>query len=558
MQENKLLELISEKVLQEKIKSLVWNSKIDLIIICYQKSYELQRLGFKHEEIFKKQEKCEILDIKFIEEKETIAVFLEDRTVNFIDYSNGSQILNHKFSKNTSLLLQNRGIDLNRRESKSSSNIFSGFSESQNYFTNLTNNFWTEQLIFNEEKIKFKLIELNEKNILQENFNFSIEEKNKRNPFFKDLIFNSFSKIDISYLNFINNKLNLTPTLTFDKKKNDFEIELSLGFLIKMASLNIKNFSPKNTEEKLEEYEIFDIKFLEKENFFFIEKETKKNSDEILLNFKFLNMNLLSALYRNITFLSYLIFDSIQIINYINNILGIFNKTFYKLGEIFDDEFKFANNLEYADNTEELKLLLNKQLKILFYLGNYNDDEKFKNFMHKYLFEGNSLNKLDEKIHFNLKNIEDILIENIKPCINTLIYNHSQIKILNSDLEYYGNQQTNGIINNFIKEDLTSNNKKILNNFQNEENLNNSFELSEKIDYICENIFNKYEEFLIQINEVKINYRNFLSWIYSFNPVFRQREKINDNNINTKTVLNSLPINFNQLFYFLNELIAVC
>lgn len=545
MQENKVLEIISEKILQEKIKCLVWNSKIDLIIICYNKSYELQRLGFRHEEIFRKQEKCEILDIKFIEDKEIIAVFLEDKSVNFVDYSNGALLLNHKFSKNLNIP-KSKPLELTRKESKMSSNIFSASTENQMFFSNLANCFNCEDFEFDNENYS----ELNrfggEIELDNNKNNFSIEEISKKNPYFKDLVYNSFSKIDISYLNFINNKLKLTPSFMFNKKKNNFEIELTLGYLIKIAALGNENLVAKDKFEG--ESEIFDIKFFEKENFLLLEKNNKSNSGEnISVDIKFLNMDLLSDCYRNITFLYYLIFDSIQIINYVNNILGIFNKTFYKLGDIFDDEFLFANNLQYADDKEEFKKYLNKQLKVLFYLGYYQDDDRFKNFMLKYLFDGNSLTKLDEKIHFNLKNIEDILIENIKPCINTLIYNNNQIKIINESFKYKG-EIKEGKFNDifFFKTDNHYSEKDFV-------NLESIMEITEKINFICENVFNKYEEFLIQINETKINFRNFLSWLYSFNPIFKEREKINDSNINTKTVLNSFQIDYNRLFYFLND-----
>lgn len=518
MQENKLLELISEKILQEKIKHLIWNSKTDLIIICYNKSYELQRIGFRHEEIFKKQEKCEILDIKFIEDKEIIAVFLEDKSVNFIDYSNGNLLLNHKFTKNANTNKQ-KPLNLNRKESKMYSNITAGNIENNMFSSNLTNFFYCEEYEIIDSKTN-SLLKIDEtKSFIN---NISIEEISKKNPYFKDLIFNSFSKIDISYLNFINNKLKLNPCIMINKSENNLELDITMGYLIKIANISKEHVTDTESNHK----EVFDIKFFDKDNFLIMEKSNKNNSEDISINHKFLSLDLLSYANINVTFLSYLIFDSIQIINYINNILGIFNKTFYKLGDIFDDEYLFANNLQYSDDKDGFKNILNKQLKVLFYLGYYQDDENFKNFMQKYLYEGNSLTKLDEKIHFNLKNIEDILIENIKPCINTIIYNNNQINIIKESLDF---------------------------NIENKDNLEIIMNLSHKINYICENIFNKYEDFLIQISETKKNYRNFLSWLYFFNAIFKDREKINDANINTKTILNSYPIDYNRLFYFINK-----
>ena len=55
----------------------------------------------------------------------------------------------------------------------------------------------------------------------------------------------------------------------------------------------------------------------------------------------------------------------------------------------------------------------------------------------KDLFTEGSLNKLDDKIHFNLKNIESIIIGNLKPALNRIeVYlkeNHFRNKELNSD-----------------------------------------------------------------------------------------------------------------------------
>lgn len=574
MQENNNLDIISEKILQEKIKFLVWNSKIDIIIICYDQSYELQRLGYKHEEIFKKEEKCEILDIKFIEDKEIIAVFLKDKTINFVEYSKGEFLLKHKFSKSKNFSAS-KMFDLNKKESKNFSSIFN-FSEGQNYFANPQNTFTTE--IFNFENLKNFYNQNNDSNEYNNisncpgdhyynnhddnintnnkddecnNYNYLIDEINKQNPFFKDLTFNSFSKIDISYLNFLNGKFDFTPSLIFDKTNTEAEIDISLGYLIKIGSLSLKSIAKKNSgfateiadvTGKIENKNIFDVKFLEKNNFIILESEQQSAvSGDISLNFNFLCLNLLSRDYADISLYCYLIFNSIQIIEYVNNILGIFSKIFYKLGMTFFDKYIFANGLEHEINSEnepKFKEALRNQLKTLFYLGTWADNKTLKNFFEKDLFEGNSLSKLDESMHFNLKNIEDILIENVKPCINTLIFNYNQIQNLKKGL-------------NVSEKNAKSGNIKI------EANKNIPSPINEdesNIHFYCENIYNKFEQLLIEINETKTNYRNFLSWLYSFNPAVRERDKNpQESNINPKSVLLTHQVDYNRLFYFIND-----
>ena len=555
MQENNSLEIISEKILQEKIKFLVWNYKIDIMIICYEKSYELHRLGYKHEEIFKREEKCEILDLKFIEEKEILAIFLSDKTVNFVDYSKGDFLLKHKFSKNKNFSTS-KIFDLNKKESKSFQNILNNNanknnSENQNFF-NMSQNFFSTE-IFYPQKINNSSSSINNNknnNILYINEeeedkkeNFSVNEIITKNPFFKDLTFNSFSKIDISHLNFLNNKFYLAPAITLDKSNNNIELELTLGHLIKLSTIKL------NPNQN-----IFDIKFLDKNIFILLENKPCEQIQQISSNllspepeFKlkinFLNLDFLGNSYNDISLFSYLVYTSVHIIEYINNIFGIFNKIFIKLGIILFDKYIFANNLEHQINTEnekEYKQILNKQLKNLFYLGSFSDDNKIKNLLDKDLFEGNSINKLDENIHFNLKNIEDIIIENIKPSINTLIYNYNQIKLIQNNFGCSKNIQNNNI-QQFIFSLGLNQDEKLKKNFW-------------KYDKICENIYNKFEEFIIEINELKLNYRNFLGWIYTFNPIYREKEKDKEQQATlAKNILTANQVDYNRLFYFIND-----
>jgi hypothetical protein len=70
-----IINLVSEKLLPERIKSVVWNKRIDIIAISCGRYYEVHRIGYKHEEIFKKEEKFEILDFVFLSGDENLKNF---------------------------------------------------------------------------------------------------------------------------------------------------------------------------------------------------------------------------------------------------------------------------------------------------------------------------------------------------------------------------------------------------------------------------------------------------------------------------------------------------
>ena len=102
------------------------------------------------------------------------------------------------------------------------------------------------------------------------------------------------------------------------------------------------------------------------------------------------------------------------------------------------------------------------------------------------IFEEGSLNKLDDKIHFNLKNIENIIIGNLKPALNRI--------------EVY------------IKENYFSNNK-----------------LNCEKDKNFINIFTSIELFLNDLIEISSEYRNFMAWLYSLANQYISNESKNNN-----------------------------
>jgi hypothetical protein len=112
------------------------------------------------------------------------------------------------------------------------------------------------------------------------------------------------------------------------------------------------------------------------------------------------------------------------------------------------------------------------------------------------LFEEGVLNKLDDKIHFNLKNIENIVIGNLKPALNRI--------------EVY------------IKENYFRNNK-----------------LNDEKDNNFMNIFTSIEIFLNDLIEISSEYRNFMAWLFSLASQYNANE-LKNNNAQPQTKKNNL------------------
>ena len=72
---NKNFEKISEKILPLKIRNIIWYKNTDLIIVNCGNYFEVQRISFKHETIFKFEEKTEIFHISILDPKETFFFF---------------------------------------------------------------------------------------------------------------------------------------------------------------------------------------------------------------------------------------------------------------------------------------------------------------------------------------------------------------------------------------------------------------------------------------------------------------------------------------------------
>ena len=436
---NKNFEKISEKILPLKIRNIIWYKNTDLIIVNCGNYFEVQRISFKHETIFKFEEKTEIFHISILDPKETISVILIDGSFKIIDMNNGEVIFSSSFNKTFS----------------------------KNYLCGE---------IFSLE-------------------NYTSETNVKDNPFSNDqLIFNSFSKIDVSKVNYYNNdKFLLNTFFIYDSLNNELEFYQKLlnSFskikILKKESENIINVFP------------FDI--------------------EILLFVKMLNNNdyefNIIKLYNYITYKEHILIYQLAfskcIVEYISKILSLITKIISKLGYILFDKYTDANELSLkidSSNEKEYQKEFNEQLKKLYLFGNIS--ENIKNFLQKDLFESKSILKMDEKIHFNLKNVQDILIENVKPSLNRLGYYLNQIKLYSGIMES-----------------------------KSEEKLNNNFR----------ELYILFDNFLEELLQENLDYRNFLSWINSFNC----KENNNNYNNSLKNYLNNILIDYEHVLNFINN-----
>lgn len=480
------MSLISEKILPERIRSITWNKKIDIIVINCGSYFEVHRIGFKHEEIFKKEEKCEIKEI----------VFLDVHQANII-----SQNENNTYS---------RKINLN----STINDIYIAviLEDSTIQFVNLSSCEITHQAKLLKGENYSNTADFSAGCFLNKNYMNNLTMDN--NPFIHEINFNSFSKIEVAGLNFLQNNFDFSHCYKYSSNKN--EINFYLKFLVNfgtmkldkkydlLKSLKLKNNLQKNSENSENNFENY-ILLAEYENKSNLNHNLNVNLDNTL-NFYTINLNNFSP-FTDKSFFH--IYFSTQIIEYISNILNIFTKIINKLGIIFFDKYIFANKLEHDlnEHNEEIFInTLNRELKRLLYMGTMS--ESLKNLLKKDLYEAKSIIKMDENIYFNLKNIEDIFVENIKPNLNSLCYYINEIKFYLQDGE------------NFLSI--------------------NEIEENFHIVYV------KFENFLTQITTLKNNYRNFLAWLNSFN--------IQSNNSETaKNQLSSHIINYDGLYSFLDD-----
>jgi hypothetical protein len=436
-----IMTFLSEKILPEKIKNIIWNKEIDLIGIICPNYFEIHRIGTKHEVIYSKEELVGISDMIFIPQSDLIAIILRDSNFYFLNIATSEVVVKTKLPS-----LKGLAPVFNRNEIIMARNL--------NLYTTTAN-------------VKYK------------------------NPFTKDLNFISFSKIDVSLIHLFQNRIENSFNYIFNT--NTKEVSFYLNLLIPVAKFQLK------------EKRIFYLDNLNTTDIIYL-ASGDKDSEEWMLNTVSLENifkdNFSVDVIHELTY-------SMHMIDYINQILSIFNKIIYKLSISLFDKYTFANKLEHlidVDNESMFKMKFARELKDLFTLGNVSDGLKE---LFKDLFEARTLLKMDENIFFNFKNIEDIITDNVKPALNSILFNVNKLKCLEE-----------------------------------------KYSLIKELETKYSSLVIQFENFFCQVVETKLGYRNFLAWMNSFNI---QAQQVSQNTDTIKNHLTNYLIDYKTLFRFIDS-----
>jgi hypothetical protein len=251
--------------------------------------------------------------------------------------------------------------------------------------------------------------------------------------------------------------------------------------------------------------------FIHNSIIYITKQNNNNNNNEFLYIFNYINPSgIISPTIQDSLFKLYY---TLYIIDYIKDILGLTEKLITKTKIILFDKYIDNNNLTFkVDESNEKKYQeeFKKDIKNNIFFGELS--LRLSNMYKNDMFEEGSLNKLDDKIHFNLKNIENIIIGNLKPALNRL--------------EVY------------IKENYFRNNK-----------------LNEEKDKNFINIFTSTEILLNDLIEISSEYRNFMAWLHSLSSQYSSNE-MKSNNPQPQTKKNNLDkiyIKNDSLLKFIQE-----
>ena len=453
-------EKISEKIMPYKIKSIISNTFADIMIINCGKYFEVQRINYKHETIFKKEVKKEIIQLVLLSTNYMVLAIYEDNKYEIINIDKSEIIFSSSFEK--------------------------------------------IKMFKNQENIYEFVSPYKSSSLIQEN------NKNLEYPI-PLLNINSFSKFDVSKISFFE---------SIEKKaKNNFYIMDKKNSVIYISQnvinpiCEIKLFNDKNENEIIEEGDIDYSNYSLVSMFPFFNKSiiyiSQEKSEELFYHFNFINPP--SLLNYTIHDSLFKLYYSLYIIDYMKDILNLTEKLITKTKIFLFDKYIDNNNLTFkVDSTNEFKYQsqLKNDFKNNIFFGELS--LRLSNMYKKDLFTEGSLNKLDDKIHFNLKNIESIIIGNLKPALNRIeVYlkeNHFRNKELNSDKD-----------NNFI------------------------------------NIYTSIELLLNDLIEISSEYRNFIAWVYSMANQYINGEKSANQIQNKKNGLDKIYIENNSIIDFVQE-----
>ncbi len=456
-------EKISEKIMPYKIKSIISNTFADIMIINCGKYFEVQRINYKHETIFKKEVKKEIVELVLLSTNYMVLAIYEDNKYEIINIDKSEIIYSSSFEK----------VNI----TKSQGNIFEFVSpyKSTSFIQDDDNN-----------TIEYSIPSLN---------------------------INSFSKFDVSKISFFESIEKKTKNNFYIMDKKNSVIYISQNVINPICEIKLLNNKNENENKIIEEDEIDYSNYSLVSMFPFLNNSiiyiTQEKSNELFYHFNYINPP--SILNYTIHDSLFKLYYSLYIIDYMKDILNLTEKLITKTKIFLFDKYIDNNNLTFkVDSTNEKKYQsqLKNDLKNNIFFGELS--LRLSNMFKKDLFEEGSLNKLDDKIHFNLKNIESIIIGNLKPALNRIeVYlkeNYFRNEKLNIDKD-----------NNFI------------------------------------NIFSSIEFLLNDLIEISSEYRNFIAWLNSMASQYINGEKSGNQIQNKKNGLDKIYIENDSIINFVKE-----
>ena len=457
-------EKISEKIMPYKIKSIVSNTFADIMIINCGKYFEVQRINYKHETIFKKEVKKEIVELVLLSTNYMVLAIYEDNKYEIINIDKSEIIYSSSFEK----------INLK----------------------NVQNN-------------NYEFVSPYKSTALIQDINKDIEYS------IPPLNINSFSKFDVSKISFFESIEKKRKNNFYIMDKENSIIYISQNVINPICEIKLLNNGNKNqndiNEIIIEDKNFSNYKLISM--FPFINNSiiyiTQENNEELLYHFNYINPP--SILNYTIHDSLFKLYYSLYIIDYIKDILNLTEKLITKTKIFLFDKYIDNNNLTYKiDSSNEAKYQsqLKNDFKNNIFFGELS--LRLSNMYKKDLFEEGALNKLDDKIHFNLKNIESIIVGNLKPALNRI--------------EVY------------LKENFFRNQK-----------------LNDDKDSNFINIFSSIEFLLNDLIEISSEYRNFIAWLYSMQNIYINGEKNANQVQNKKNGLDKIYIENDSIVNFVQE-----
>ena len=457
-------EKISEKIMPYKIKSIVSNTFADIMIINCGKYFEVQRINYKHETIFKKEVKKEIVELVLLSTNYMVLAIYEDNKYEIINIDKSEIIYSSSFEK----------INLK----------------------NVQNN-------------NYEFVSPYKSTALIQDINKDIEYS------IPPLNINSFSKFDVSKISFFESIEKKRKNNFYIMDKENSIIYISQNVINPICEIKLLKNGNKNqndiNEIIIEDKNFSNYKLISM--FPFINNSiiyiTQENNEELLYHFNYINPP--SILNYTIHDSLFKLYYSLYIIDYIKDILNLTEKLITKTKIFLFDKYIDNNNLTYKiDSSNEAKYQsqLKNDFKNNIFFGELS--LRLSNMYKKDLFEEGALNKLDDKIHFNLKNIESIIVGNLKPALNRI--------------EVY------------LKENFFRNQK-----------------LNDDKDSNFINIFSSIEFLLNDLIEISSEYRNFIAWLYSMQNIYINGEKNANQVQNKKNGLDKIYIENDSIVNFVQE-----